>query len=156
VRGTNEWIFGAIALVWVLICVSGAGLLALRRWRRRLLPEAFCERCHRPSVAWFAPSPLWNAAHGEYDILCPVLMVCSYNERGMMMTRQEHLEWCKQRALAYCDVGDATNAWASMASDLSKHPETENHAAIQLGMMMFMGGMLNGVSEMRKFIEGFN
>lgn len=72
------------------------------------------------------------------------------------MTRAEHLAWCKERALAYCDVGDATNAWASMASDLTKHPETEKHAAIELGMMMLMGGQLNSVPDMRKFIEGFN
>lgn len=72
------------------------------------------------------------------------------------MTRAEHLAWCKERALEYCDSGDATNAWASMASDLSKHPETERHAGLQLGMMMLFGGHLNSVPEMRKFIEGFN
>lgn len=72
------------------------------------------------------------------------------------MTRQEHLDWCKQRALEYCDNGDAVNAWASMASDMSKHEETENHAALQLGMMMLMSGHLNSVPEMRKFIQGFN
>lgn len=72
------------------------------------------------------------------------------------MTREEHLAWCKQRALEYVDSGDTTNAWASMASDLSKHPETENHAAIQLGMMMLMGGQLATTAEMRKFINGFN
>jgi hypothetical protein len=72
------------------------------------------------------------------------------------MTRAEHLAWCKQRALEYIDNGDVSNAWASMASDLTKHPETENHAAIQLGMMMLMSGHLNSAPEMRKFIEGFN
>ena len=71
-------------------------------------------------------------------------------------TRQEHLEWCKKRALEYCDAGDTKNAWASMASDLRKHPETENHSAIKLGMMMLMSGHLNSPAEMRKFIEGFN
>jgi hypothetical protein len=72
------------------------------------------------------------------------------------VTRQEHLDWCKQRALEYCDHGDVTNAWASMASDLSKHPETEKHAAIGLGMAMLMAGHLNSVEAMRKFINGFN
>lgn len=72
------------------------------------------------------------------------------------VTRAEHLAWCKQRALEYVDRGDTTNAWASMASDLSKHPETEKHAAIQLGMMMLMGGHLSTTAEMRKFINGFN
>ena len=72
------------------------------------------------------------------------------------MKRQEHLDWCKKRALQYCDRGELENAWASMASDLDKHPETQGHSAIQLGMMMLMGGHLSTVDKMRKFIEGFN
>jgi hypothetical protein len=43
-----------------------------------------------------------------------------------------------------------------MASDLAKHPETEKHAAMGLGMMMLMGGHLATPDKMRKFIEGFN
>ena len=72
------------------------------------------------------------------------------------MTRQEHLDWCKERALEYVDMGDLQNAYASMASDLSKHPETEKHAAISLGLMMMMGGHLSTADKMRTFIEGFN
>ncbi len=72
------------------------------------------------------------------------------------MTRAEHLAWCKERALEYVDQGDLTNAYASMASDLTKHPETEKHAAIELGMMLMIGGHLSTQAEMRKFIEGFN
>jgi hypothetical protein len=71
-------------------------------------------------------------------------------------TRAEHLKWCKQRALEYCDMGDVAQAFASMSSDLGKHPETENHAAIQLGTMLLIAGHLNSPAEMRKFIEGFN
>jgi hypothetical protein len=71
-------------------------------------------------------------------------------------TRQEHLEWCKKRALEYSDAGDTAQAFSSMTSDLGKHDDTRNHAAIELGMMMLMGGMLSSPSEMRKFIEGFN
>lgn len=73
-----------------------------------------------------------------------------------MSTRAEHLAWCKERALVYVDHGDLHQAFASMASDLSKHPETEKHGAIELGMMMLMGGFLDTPQEMRKFIEGFN
>lgn len=72
------------------------------------------------------------------------------------VTRAEHLAWCKERALEYVDRGDTANAYASMASDLSKHPETEKHAAINLGMMMLMSGHLSTAAEMRKFINGFN
>jgi hypothetical protein len=72
------------------------------------------------------------------------------------MTRDEHVAWCKQRALEYVERGDVQNAYASMASDLGKHPETEGHPAIQLGMMMLIGGQLNSPTEMRRFIDGFN
>jgi hypothetical protein len=71
-------------------------------------------------------------------------------------SRASHLAWCKRRALQYCDMGDVNQAFASMGSDLSKHPETGNHSGIQLGMMMLMAGHLNTPEKMRKFIEGFN
>jgi hypothetical protein len=69
--------------------------------------------------------------------------------------RAEHLAWCKQRALAYLP-SDPVQAFTSMASDLNKHPDTANHSALELGMMMLMGGLLKSPAEMRKFIEGFN
>ena len=69
------------------------------------------------------------------------------------MTRAEHLEWCKLRALEYCDVGEEMNAWASMASDLRKHPETADHPGIDLGFQLMLTG---NMTDLRKFIEGFN
>ena len=72
------------------------------------------------------------------------------------MTRQQHLEWCKQRALEYVDVGDVNQAWTSMVSDLGKHEETKNHSALELGMMLLMAGHLSTTDKMRKFILGFN
>jgi hypothetical protein len=71
-------------------------------------------------------------------------------------TRAEHLAWCKQRALEYVEAGDIEQAFASMGSDMSKHPETANHAAIPLGAMMLLSGMLSSQAEMRKFILGFH
>jgi hypothetical protein len=71
------------------------------------------------------------------------------------LTRAEHLAWCKQRALAYLP-SDPAGAFTSMASDLGKHPETEDHLAIQIGMTMLMSGLLNSPTEMRTFIEGFH
>jgi hypothetical protein len=71
-------------------------------------------------------------------------------------TRAEHLAWCKQRALEYVDAGDNAQAFASMISDLRKHPDTRNHAAIELGAMQLMAGMLNTPREMRDYIEGCN
>lgn len=74
----------------------------------------------------------------------------------MSMDRAAHLAWCKKRALEYVDNGDVQNAFASMASDMGKHPETQGHAAIELGMMQLMAGMLQSPDEMRRFINGFN
>jgi hypothetical protein len=71
-------------------------------------------------------------------------------------SREDHLAWCKGRALEYCDQGDTRQAFASMASDMGKHPETKNHLAIKLGMSMLMNGLLDDPMQMRKFIEGFN
>lgn len=70
------------------------------------------------------------------------------------MTREEHLQWCKGRALGYVD--DAPKAVASMVSDLCKHPETENHIGIQLGTILMFGGQMNTVAETEKWINGFN
>lgn len=72
------------------------------------------------------------------------------------VSRQDHLVWCKNRALEYVEMGDIAQAWASMASDLHKHPETDWHPALDLGTMLIVGGHLSSQEEMRKFIEGFN
>lgn len=72
------------------------------------------------------------------------------------MDKTEHLQWCKQRAYEILDNGDITGAYASMASDLNKHEETQGHSAIELGMMLMMSGNLSTTEQMRKFINGFN
>ena len=73
-----------------------------------------------------------------------------------MATRAEHLQWCKDRALAYADQGDVNNALASMASDLRKHPETKGHGGVELMAMMAFAGQFDCPGELRRFIEGFN
>lgn len=73
-----------------------------------------------------------------------------------MKTRAEHLQWCKDRAIEYVQQGDVTNAAASFMSDMDKHDETRNHAALKLMATMLFTGQLNSPDEMRKFILGFN
>lgn len=70
------------------------------------------------------------------------------------MDRSEHIRWCKERAMEYFRAGDLGNAVASMLSDLSKHPETENlgKGIGMLGIMMVANNDSDGV---RRFIEGF-
>lgn len=70
------------------------------------------------------------------------------------MTRAEHLAWCKTRALQYVDMDDPTNAFASICSDLRKHPATEDHGALTLGAMLVFGGHLETSAKMRDFITG--
>lgn len=73
-----------------------------------------------------------------------------------MMTRQDHLAFCKQRALEYVDANDLQQAFASMLSDLGKHEETVRHSGMRLGAALLVGGHLDTPYKMRHFIEGFN
>jgi len=72
------------------------------------------------------------------------------------MTRSEHVQWCKDRAMEYVNDGDLTGAYASMTLDLGKHPETEGHSGITLGMTLLMADHLSTRHEMERFINGFN
>jgi hypothetical protein len=72
------------------------------------------------------------------------------------MTRAEHLQWAKDRALEYADRGDLADAMASMTSDLNKHPETKGHAGIELMGMLALAGHLRTRKDVREYIEGFN
>jgi len=72
-----------------------------------------------------------------------------------MITREEHLEWSKKRALEYVEMGDLLQALTSIGSDLTKHPETKNHPGFDLGLELYMIGGLHTAPEMRHFIEGF-
>ncbi len=71
-----------------------------------------------------------------------------------MLTREEHVKWCKERALEYLNEGDLTNAVSSMLSDLGKHAETNklSETFSILGMMYVMNQDIKGV---QRFIEGF-
>lgn len=72
------------------------------------------------------------------------------------MTREEHLAWCKSRALEYLDHGDLQNAMSSMLSDMTKHEETNTPllaSLLPLAMMEVNNGNAPGL---RRWIEGFN
>ena len=72
------------------------------------------------------------------------------------MNRQEHLQWCKQRALKYVETNDLPQAFASFQSDMKKHNETSDHMGLELGGQLFFGGHLLSDHEMREWINGFN
>jgi hypothetical protein len=72
----------------------------------------------------------------------------------MTITRAEHIAWCKERAMEYVAAGDPHNALNSLVSDLRKHPDTENHGALDLGLMLLLGGFLTTHAEILDWIEG--
>lgn len=71
-------------------------------------------------------------------------------------TREDHMRFCKQRALEYLEPGkyfSPINAVDSMVSDLSKHEETAtllDQAILTLAMESS-----HSASAARSFIEGF-
>jgi hypothetical protein len=72
------------------------------------------------------------------------------------MTQDEHLEWCKKRALEYLDAGDIPNAFTSMLSDVRKHPQLENHPGLMIGAgFMLIPGWISNPVEVRRWIVGF-
>ncbi|MGN2640740.1 hypothetical protein ACTD5D_32120 [Nocardia takedensis] len=86
-----------------------------------------------------------------------------------MTTREQHIEWCRARALAELDAGgpDAiADAITSMTSDLRKHPTTAADAAhgltgaMPIGVEMAHLEMYSGVgmrtdSEVRRWIQDY-
>lgn len=78
-----------------------------------------------------------------------------------MMSRAEHLAWCKQRALDYVNRGELVNALASFTSDMDKHPDTaETMHSEAISMLAAVEAvpavMANDAARLRRFIEGFN
>lgn len=73
-----------------------------------------------------------------------------------MTTRREHMEWCKERALAYCDKGELQMAFSSMSADLQKHTETAGHVGTALGMRLLVSKQLDTTEKMKRYINGFN
>jgi hypothetical protein len=69
------------------------------------------------------------------------------------MNRQEHLQWCKDRASEYLRAGDVASAFSSMVSDMNKHEETKNPILTEIGMLHVIANNLDG---MQKWIHGFN
>lgn len=70
-------------------------------------------------------------------------------------SREDHLAFCKRRALEYVDAGLLDQAVASMGSDLLKHEDTR-----QLGGPVFMSaGLIAAMSHdahaLRRWILGF-
>ena len=76
----------------------------------------------------------------------------------MLRTREEHLTWCKQRALEYLNRGQLVDAVTSMMSDLDKHEETKQKpgsALSMLGVFTALEANKGNRESVRRYIEGF-
>lgn len=72
------------------------------------------------------------------------------------MTREQHIIWCKKRAIAEMDYHkDPKQGVISMMSDLRKHPETDKEVLISLCMLTLMTPILSRQKAV-EFINGFN
>ena len=79
------------------------------------------------------------------------------------MNREEHLQWCKDRAIAeydyYAKIDSSKairNGVTSMMSDINKHEGTKSDALQTLCMMQLLGNMIHSRQEFVNFINGFN
>lgn len=78
----------------------------------------------------------------------------SYSRKTVVRSeRQQHVDWCKERALEYVDKGDLRGAMASMLSDMRKRDDT---AIAPMLAMLGMAEVQRGREAMRRWIEGFN
>ena len=71
------------------------------------------------------------------------------------MERDEHLAWCKKRALEYVERGNCHEAVSSMLSDLGKHEAFRGGVYDALGFAGLME-ISKGPAVVRYWIEGFN
>lgn len=70
------------------------------------------------------------------------------------LPRAQHLQWAKDRALAYVATGNLAEACASLLSDLGKHPQIDPSAAQTVWAIEAMTGGLNTADKVRHFING--
>jgi len=68
------------------------------------------------------------------------------------MTRAEHLQWSKTRALEYVERGDYVQAVASMISDLGKHEGTKGLQSVAALIML----SVRDKESAKSFVEGLN
>lgn len=71
------------------------------------------------------------------------------------MTREEHLKWCKERAMREIDFyKDGKQGIISMMSDLRKHPETDSSTLVSLCVYELQKNP--SIQAAKNFINGFN
>lgn len=89
---------------------------------------------------------------GLYDLPNPLIRNSAVVETT---TREEHLAWCKQRALELLNDKKILDAYNSMQSDMSKHSETRDHIGLELGTQLQGAGWMQTDRDVRHWITGF-
>ena len=72
-----------------------------------------------------------------------------------MRTRDEHIDWCKQRARERCERGDMLGALHSMGRDLTKHKDTKGHPWIHLWLSAVTPHKISSKADVLKFIDDY-
>jgi len=74
------------------------------------------------------------------------------------MNRKDYLQWCRDRALKYIELGDLQGSLTSMLTDLRNHPKTRDSVEFggRLGLAILQSKHLDTPEEMTRFIKGFN
>lgn len=74
------------------------------------------------------------------------------------MTREEHLDWCKKRAMEYVNKGELLEGVTSMMSDLTKHPDTASRSGplAVLGVFALQQAQSGDRAGVVRYITGFN
>ena len=70
-----------------------------------------------------------------------------------MRSREEHLAWCKERALEYAYNYELENAVASMVSDMGKHPECSVSPTLLMLATLYVGQ--RSQDDVINWIKGF-
>lgn len=71
-----------------------------------------------------------------------------------MRTRDEHLEWCKERARWDLDRGNVADAIATMCTCLEQHPDFVGIAE-KMGPLAIYYALRNDIEDAKRFVEGF-
>lgn len=78
----------------------------------------------------------------------------------MALSRADHLQWCKDRALEYAERGELNDAFASFWSDIKKHPETDlaakNGTIDGTAALFFLGIAILRDRDKKQMIEYIN
>ena len=73
------------------------------------------------------------------------------------MKRQQHLQWCKDRAIGYFNKGQIAEGIASFTSDMAKHPETNDTLQNGFSHPLIMSALFtNDQQKCIDCVNGFN